>query len=129
MDTVLNLGMTHQTMEGLARLTQNRRFALDSFRRFIQMFGNVVMNMEHNRFEEVLERVKESWGVSTDTDLNEQALEDLINQYLQLVRERTGQSFPDDPRRQLSMAILAVFDSWKIHERPFTADLTRYPIR
>lgn len=113
MDTVLNLGMTHQTMEGLARLTQNRRFALDSFRRFIQMFGNVVMNMEHNRFEEVLERVKESWGVSTDTDLNEQALEDLINQYLQLVRERTGQSFPDDPRRQLSMAILAVFDSWK----------------
>lgn len=113
MDTVLNLGLNWQTMEGLALATSNRRFALDSYRRFIQMFGNVVMHMEHAHFEEVLERVKEEAGVTMDTDLHETHLKTVIDRYLDLVYRTTGRRFPEDPREQLTMAIEAVFDSWK----------------
>lgn len=113
MDTVLNLGLNPATTEGMARLTQNRRFALDSYRRFIQMFGNVVMNMEHARFEHILADIKRQAGVEADTDLGESHLEAVIARYQDLVREETGQPFPDDPKRQLEMAIFAVFDSWK----------------
>lgn len=113
MDTVLNLGLNSATVEGLAALTQNRRFALDSYRRFIQMFGNVVMHMEHNRFEHVLQEVKDAAGVQQDPDLSEAALEDVIDRYKTLVRSETGRDFPEDAREQLEMAIKAVFDSWK----------------
>jgi pyruvate,orthophosphate dikinase len=112
MDTVLNLGLNRSTAEGLAVLTDNRRFALDSYRRFIQMFGNVVMHMEHARFEEVLGEVKADRGVREDQALDEAALETVIARYLDLVRDVTGRDFPDDPRVQLTMAIQAVFDSW-----------------
>ncbi|MCY0879147.1 MAG: pyruvate, phosphate dikinase [Firmicutes bacterium] len=112
MDTVLNLGLNRETAEGLAALTQNRRFALDSYRRFIQMFGNVVMHMEHRRFEEVLDQIKAQAGISLDTELTEGHLTTVIDRYLALVHESTGQRFPDDPRDQLVMAIQAVFDSW-----------------
>ncbi|PSR34930.1 MAG: pyruvate, phosphate dikinase [Sulfobacillus benefaciens] len=113
MDTVLNLGLNRETTEGLAKLTDNRRFAFDSYRRFIQMFGNVVMHMEHHRFEQVLADLKSEVGVAQDPDLTPEHLESLVDRYLALVKETTGRDFPMDPREQLTMAIQAVFDSWK----------------
>lgn len=113
MDTVLNLGLNRETTEGLAKLTDNRRFAFDSYRRFIQMFGNVVMRMEHHRFEQVLADLKSEVGVAQDPDLTPEHLESLVDRYLALVKETTGRDFPIDPREQLTMAIQAVFDSWK----------------
>ncbi len=113
MDTVLNLGLNRETVQGLAALTGNPRFALDSYRRFIQMFGNVVMHMEHHRFEQILADLKSEVGVSEDTSLTAQHLETLVSRYLALVQHTTGRDFPTDPREQLEMAIRAVFDSWK----------------
>jgi pyruvate,orthophosphate dikinase len=112
MDTVLNLGLNRETAEGLGRLTGNRRFALDSFRRFIQMFGNVVLHMNMDRFEAVLDAVKAQEGVSEDQRLDENALMAVIDRYLAVVREETGAEFPEHPHRQLELAIKAVFDSW-----------------
>ncbi|PSR23615.1 MAG: pyruvate, phosphate dikinase [Sulfobacillus acidophilus] len=112
MDTVLNLGLNPITTEGVASLTHNRRFALDSYRRFIQMFGNVVLHMEHAQFEQILEELKQSRGAVDDTALAEPDLEELIQHYQNLVRQTVGQPFPDDPRVQLEMAIEAVFGSW-----------------
>ncbi len=112
MDTVLNLGLNAETAEGLGQEAGSRRFALDSYRRFIQMFGNVVMHMDHGYFESVLEAVKREAGVHEDQELSADALQHVIDRYLQLVEDRTGQSFPTDPRQQLQMAIEAVFDSW-----------------
>ncbi len=113
MDTVLNLGLNADTMEGLGRLTGNRRFALDSFRRFIQMFGNVVMHMDHSRFEQILEALKTEVGIHQDTELSEAHLEELITRYKALVLKSTRREFPDDPKVQLEMAIVAVFNSWR----------------
>ncbi len=113
MDTVLNLGLNTETTEGLAELTQNRRFALDSYRRFIQMFGNVVMHMEHHLFESILEDVKKGAGIKLDPDLREADWEMVIKRYKDLVRHSSGRDFPEDTREQLEMAIKAVFDSWK----------------
>lgn len=113
MDTVLNLGLNPDTVQGVAKLSSNRRFALDSYRRFIQMFGNVVMHMDHSRFEHLFEQVKAEAGAAQDTELTESHLERLITRYKDLVHQETGKPFPDDPRQQLEMAILAVFDSWK----------------
>lgn len=113
MDTVLNLGLNTETVEGLAQLTHNRRFALDSYRRFIQMFGNVVMHMEHSRFERLLADVKRETGARQDPDLKETDLEELIVRYKTLVRTETGREFPENTREQLEMAVKAVFDSWK----------------
>ncbi len=112
MDTVLNLGLNAETAEGLGREAESQRFALDSYRRFIQMFGNVVMHMDHARFEEELAAVKEAAGVTEDPQLSPEALQQVIQRYLRLVEERTGHPFPTDPRQQLQMAIEAVFDSW-----------------
>lgn len=113
MDTVLNLGLNPDTAAGVARLTQNPRFAQDSYRRFIQMFGNVVMHMEHSRFEHILEDVKRQVGVQQDTELTESHLQEVIRRYKDLVQRETGRAFPDDPKEQLEMAILAVLDSWR----------------
>lgn len=112
MDTVLNLGLNRESVEGLARATGNRRFALDSFRRFIQMFGNVVMHMDHGRFEDVLGAVKDAVGVPEDQALTEEHWLTVIDRYLTLVETATGRPFPMDPKQQLVMAIEAVFDSW-----------------
>ncbi|MCL4351895.1 MAG: pyruvate, phosphate dikinase, partial [Firmicutes bacterium] len=90
MDTVLNLGLNPETTEGLAKLTDNRRFAFDSYRRFIQMFGNVVMHMEHHRFEQVLADLKSEVGVAQDPDLTPEHLESLVDRYLALVKATTG---------------------------------------
>ncbi|HEU5298059.1 MAG TPA: pyruvate, phosphate dikinase [bacterium] len=112
MDTVLNLGLTRQTVEGLAARTGDRRFAFDSYRRFMQMFGNVVLGIKHEHFESVLEGLKHRRGVTLDTELTAKDLEELTEAYRKVVRSRLGEEFPDDPWAQLEMAVRAVFDSW-----------------
>ncbi len=112
MDTVLNLGLNDETVEGLVKKTGNERFAWDSYRRFIQMFGNVVMEVEHDVFEEILEHKKESLGVKEDTDLSAADLKDVVRSYKKAVQEHAGQQFPDNPNEQLKLSIEAVFNSW-----------------
>lgn len=112
MDTVLNLGLNSETVRGLADKTNNARFAMDSYRRFITMFSSVVMNVPREKFEEVLEHKKQEVGAATDTDLSATALGELVATYQRVVRRETGQVFPEDPFDQLNMAVQAVFASW-----------------
>ncbi|HEX2728277.1 MAG TPA: pyruvate, phosphate dikinase, partial [Rubrobacteraceae bacterium] len=112
MDTVLNLGLGDAAVAGFARSTGNGRFAHDSYRRFIQMFGNVVLKVDHEKFEQTLEALKEERGIRDDTQLSEDDLKALISSFKQIVEDETGGSFPEDPREQLDLAIRAVFDSW-----------------
>ena len=112
MDTVLNLGLNQQTVRGLARKTNNQRFAVDAYRRFITMFANVVMGMSREGFEKSLDTLKETEGAKHDTDLTAEALGGLVEHYLALVKTETGCDFPQDPFEQLRMSINAVFDSW-----------------
>jgi pyruvate,orthophosphate dikinase len=112
MDTILNLGLNDETVEGLARLTGNERFAYDSYRRFIQMFGNVVMGIEHDRFEHILNRYKEENNLKNDTELTAEMLKSIISEQKILYREETEKDFPQDPLEQLFIAIEAVFKSW-----------------
>jgi pyruvate,orthophosphate dikinase len=112
MDTILNLGLNDRSVAGLARVTGDRRAANDSFRRFIQMYGDVVLGMTKRPFEQLLERLKERRGVSADTELTADDLAQLVEQYRAAVRKATGKPFPQDPERQLWGAITAVFRSW-----------------
>ena len=112
MDTVLNLGLNDSAVEGLAALTGNPRFAYDSYRRFIDMFGNVVMGVPHEHFEHSIEEMKTQKGVKEDVDLNEDDLRSLVDRYKAIYRQHTGYMFPDDPHEQLKFAINAVFNSW-----------------
>ena len=112
MDTVLNLGINDAAVEGFAESTGDERFAYDSYRRFIQMFGDVVLDVEHGKFEEALESLKEERGAGDDTDLSAEDFKDLIKSYKKIVEDETGESFPQNPRKQLELAIEAVFDSW-----------------
>ena len=112
MDTILNLGLNDETVEGLAKSTGNERFAWDSYRRFIQMFGNVVMGIPHEKFEKILEKKKEEVGAKEDVELSAQDLKEVVKEYKELVKRETGREFPQDPYQQLKMAIKAVFDSW-----------------
>ncbi len=112
MDTVLNLGLNKHTVQGLAKKTNNQRFAVDAYRRFITMFANVVMGMSREGFEKALDELKEREGAKHDTDLTELALGRLVDEYLALVKTETGSDFPQDPFEQLRMSINAVFDSW-----------------
>ncbi len=118
MDTILNLGLNDDTTEGLKKATANGRFAWDSYRRFLQMYGDVVMGVqkrhenEHEPFEEVMHGLKEEVGVKEDTDLSEEHLQELVSRYKKLIKERTGKTFPTDPMKQLEGAISAVFGSW-----------------
>jgi len=112
MDTVLNLGLNQQTVEGLARKTNNRRFALDCYRRLIHMFGDVVLGIPKRNFEEILRTKKEAFGVSNDADLEAGMLEEVIAAYLELVQKEKGAAFPQDVMAQLKLAIAAVFKSW-----------------
>lgn len=112
MDTVLNLGLNDQSAEGLAQRTGNDRFAYDSYRRFIQMFGNVVLEIEHENFEEALEGVKKEKGVTEDLDLDADDLKKVVASYKALVKEETGEEFPQDPKAQLWKSVTAVFGSW-----------------
>jgi len=110
MDTILNLGLNDETVEGLAAATGNRRFAMDSYRRFLQMFGDVVEGIEHSVFEIALEEVKKAKGVSFDTELDTQALEEVISRFKAILG--TKGKLVQDPQEQLEMAITAVFESW-----------------
>jgi len=112
MDTVLNLGLNDETVEGLARQSGDRRFAFDSYRRFIQMFGDVVLGVEHHNFEEILELHKEDRGLVQDTELTAEDWETVIKGYKARTEEETGAPFPQDPKAQVWAAIGAVFGSW-----------------
>lgn len=112
MDTILNLGLNDTSVQGLAAATGNPRFALDCYRRFIQMFGDVVMAIESHQFESILEGAKSKNNIEEDFDLTPAMLEEIIAEFKSLVRNRTGQDFPQDPITQLLMAVEAVFGSW-----------------
>jgi pyruvate,orthophosphate dikinase len=112
MDTILNLGMNDQVAEALARKTGNPRFAYDSYRRFIQMFGNVVMEIPKNKFEHVFDGQKKKKGVKLDTELTAEDLKQVIAGYKKVVKKEAGKDFPQEPKVQLEMAIEAVFRSW-----------------
>ena len=112
MDTVLNLGLNDETVEGLATLSGDRRFALDSYRRFITMYSNVVLGLRHDDFEEVLDHHKDRLGITIDTDLRAQDWEKVVADYKDVVERHLGRPFPQDPHDQLWGAIGAVFDSW-----------------
>jgi len=127
MDTVLNVGLNDVTVQGLARKSGNERFAYDAYRRFITMFGSVVMGVERSKFEDILDEKKDVLKVREDTEIGADALKDVVTQYKKLVKKVTGTDFPMDPLEQLRMAINAVFDSWyaqraityrKIHNLP-----------
>ena len=114
MDTILNLGLNDKSVEGLSKSTRNPRFAYDSYRRFIQMFGNVVMGVSHDGFEKILHSVKEKKKVHLDTDLDLIDLKEVIKGYKDLIKRETGEMFPDSAKEQLLMSIEAVFNSWNI---------------
>lgn len=118
MDTILNLGLNDETVQGLAELTANPRFAYDCYRRFIQMFSNVVLGVDHYHFEHVMDEVKETKGFKQDTDLAAEDWQQVIARFKQLVRSETKAEFPQDPRVQLDRAIRAVFLSWN-NQRAF----------
>ena len=118
MDTILNLGLNDEAVPGLAKKSGNERFAWDSYRRFVQMYGDVVMGLkptskeEEDPFEVVIDHVKEEKGVKLDTDLDAEDLKELVHRFKALIRARLGRNFPTDPWEQLWGAILAVFESW-----------------
>ncbi|POZ91519.1 pyruvate, phosphate dikinase [Petrotoga sp. SL27] len=111
MDTILNLGLNDESVEGLAKLTNNERFAWDSYRRFIQMFGDVALGIDHEKFEEALNEVKREKGVKQDLELDANDLKKVVELYKKLYKEE-GKEFPQDPMKQLWIAIEAVFGSW-----------------
>ena len=113
MDTVLNLGLNDRSVKGLARATADERFAHDSYRRFIALYGRIVLGVDGEAFDDRLERAKGNARVTSDADLPAEALKDLCIIYKKLVKDRTGRAFPQDPRRQLRGAIEAVFRSWE----------------
>ncbi len=112
MDTVLNLGLNDKAVEGLVEVSQNERFAWDAYRRFINMFGDVVMGIPHAEFEHELEKIKNKRGVDLDTGLTTEDLKKVVEQYKKVYKKHTKDSFPQDPKKQLWAAINAVFDSW-----------------
>jgi pyruvate, orthophosphate dikinase len=113
MDTILNLGLNDESVEGLAQTTGNRRFAYDSYRRLIQMYGEVVDGISADRFEHALARLKEERGAAHDSDLSAEDLTGLVETYKQIYREAKGGDFPQDAHAQLARAVRAVFDSWE----------------
>ncbi|MCR1933838.1 pyruvate, phosphate dikinase [Clostridium tepidum] len=112
MDTILNLGLNDKTVESLSRLTNNERFAYDSYRRFIQMFSDVVMGIDKRDFENVLDQVKEENGVEYDTDLTSEDLKKIVVKFKEIYKKEMGEDFPQDPKKQLLAAVTAVFSSW-----------------
>jgi pyruvate,orthophosphate dikinase len=112
MDTVLNLGLNDVSVEGFAKATENARFAYDSYRRFIQMFSDVVKGLPKSRFERVLDDIKEAKGYASDLDLTADDLKDVIEAFKGLYKEQLGEEFPQDPKEQLMAAVEAVFGSW-----------------
>jgi pyruvate, orthophosphate dikinase len=112
MDTVLNIGLNDESVQGLAKQADNARFAWDSYRRLIQMFGKTVLGVEGDLFEHALEEVKRAKGTTNDLDLDEDDIRGLVATFQQIVHDHTGREFPQDPRDQMDLAVTAVFDSW-----------------
>jgi pyruvate, orthophosphate dikinase len=112
MDTILNLGLNDETIEGLIQITSDGRFAYDAYRRFIQLSGKIALGIEEKEFDQILNKMKEKVGAVYDTDLDADSLKDICKQYLRLVKKRTGTPFPEDSMIQLKFAIEAVFRSW-----------------
>ncbi|HHJ10522.1 MAG TPA: pyruvate, phosphate dikinase [Bacteroidetes bacterium] len=133
MDTVLNLGMNDDAVVGLTKKTGNERFAWDSYRRFVQMYGDVVLGMkptskeEIDPFEKIIDEVKEKKGVDLDTELEVEDLKELVTKFKEAVKKQTGKSFPDDPWEQLWGAIMAVFDSWNNERAIYYRKLNKIP--
>ncbi len=112
MDTILNLGLNDEVVEGLAKFTNNPRFAYDSYRRFIQMFSDVVMELSKKRFEEIIDQLKDEKGVKLDTELDTNDMKELVVRFKAFYKEEKGEDFPTDPKVQLMEAVKAVFRSW-----------------
>jgi len=113
MDTILNLGLNDETVEGITKLTGNERFAYDSYRRFIQMFSDVAIGIEKRKFENILDEVKESRNVKYDTNLNADDLKEVVKKFKAIYLKEMGVEFPQDPKEQLMKAVKAVFESWQ----------------
>lgn len=133
MDTVLNLGLNDEAVLGIANKTNNERFAWDSYRRFVQMYGNVVLGMkpeskeEVDPFEEIMENLKHEKGIDSDTEFTVEDLKNLVYSFKNAVKERTGLDFPDSPWEQLWGAIMAVFDSWNNDRAVYYRNMNGYP--
>lgn len=127
MDTVLNLGLNDKSVEGFAFLTKNERFAYDCYRRFIQMFGDVVLGIEHDKFETIINEEKANRKVKNDTELEASDWKNVIEKYKKLIKEETGLEFPQDPKKQLYMAIEAVFSSWNNQRAKVYRRLNKIP--
>lgn len=112
MDTILNLGLNSEVVEGLASLTGNPRFAFDSYRRFIQMFSDVALGLEKSNFEKIIDQMKEEKGVKLDTELDANDLKEMVKRFKNLFKTEMGYDFPEDPKLQLLEAVKAVFRSW-----------------
>lgn len=112
MDTVLNLGLNETTIQALTKLTGNPRFVWDAYRRFIQMFGDVVMEVPHEKFEHILDSIKTKYKAKSDTDLTTEQLQEVVREYKNIYKKVTKENFPSDPRLQLQKSIDAVFGSW-----------------
>ena len=127
MDTVLNLGLTPETVEGVIKLTGNPRFAWDSYRRFVQMYSNVVLGVEHHDFEEILEHAKEAKGVELDTELDANDLKTITAKFKEVVLKKLGKPFPDNVEDQLWGGIGAVFGSWMVQRAQTYRRLNKIP--
>ncbi len=125
MDTILNLGLNFESVEALAKKSGNSRFAYDSFRRFIQMYGNVVMGVEHNIFENEISRLKTHTKKTNDTEITADEWKEIINEYIIIIEKNTGKKFPLDPKKQLLGAIEAVFKSWNADRAIFYRNLNK----
>jgi len=126
MDSVLNLGLNDEVAQGLTRAMDNEQLAYDAYRRFIDMFGDVVVGIDRSRFENAISNMKEERGVENDVDLTAADLRELVDRYKAIYRKATGRMFPDDPYEQLELAINAVFGSW-MNERAIRYRLTTLP--
>lgn len=127
MDTILNLGLNDETVQGLAAVSGNERFAYDCYRRFIQMFAAVVLKAEHFHFEQALEDKKKALGVKLDTGMDARALKELAQEYKRIVVRETKKQFPQEPINQLLLSIQAVFDSWNNHRAVVYRQINRLP--
>ena len=112
MDTVLNIGLNDESVQGLAKQADNARFAWDSYRRLVQMFGKTVLGVDGELFEHAIDEAKRAKGTTNDLDLDEEDIRGLVTTFKQIVRDHTGRDFPQDPREQMDLAVTAVFDSW-----------------
>lgn len=127
MDTVLNLGLNDKTVIGLIQQTNNERFAYDAYRRFVQMFGKVVLGVRGDAFESIIRERKEKLGVKSDIELDTKTLASLVQEFKSLIRKETGQDFPEDPATQLQMAVAAVFRSWNGHRAVVYREANKIP--